>query len=102
MLRGSPSLFDVVEHTVRDLQHGLVDYVLVGPMGVSNCLLSRYANNVGNRGGLLDAELQAGEPLGQPVNDLLLDRDGQSFCRGRHDLSLVAQRLQGPGQRSAN
>lgn len=48
MWEGGPVVLDVVEHTIRDLEHGLVDDVLVG----------------------LDAELEAPESLRQPVDEL--------------------------------
>lgn len=45
--------------------------------------IAKYNDTV-KEGSLLNAKLQAGESLGQPVNHLLLDRDGQSLCCGRH------------------
>jgi hypothetical protein len=77
MLIRSSVLLYVIEHAIRNLQHGLVDDVLVRSMGSNKYPITTHTILDHH---LLNAKLQLLEALGQLINQLLLER---AFV-GRH------------------
>lgn len=78
-------MFNIVEQSIRNLEHGLVGDILVRP---SNA----WSDIVGDerRSHSLDTEFDSPEALGQDIRDLLLHRTVRRMCHG-HGRHLCAR-----------